>query len=196
MTSPYVPVFGNYSFMDVSASISGPGANGLVIAGPQTASAEEGITIALGEETNTQTIGSDGAVMNSLHASRAGTITIRLLKTSPKNAELQRLYNGQRQQATVWGRNIITITDVARGDLYTAYGCAFVRFPSNSYAKVGNTIEWEFHASVIDAQIGDPAAIESNYRAQLRAAQTNLGGATTTPAPFSVPGAAGMRYMP
>jgi len=167
MTAPYVPIFGNYSFMDVSAAISGPNAESMTIAGPQTASAEEGITVALGEETNTQTIGSDGAVMNSLHASRAGTITIRLLKTSPVNTELMKLYNHQRLQATRWGRNIITIRDVSRGDKYTAYGCAFVRFPSNSYAKVGNTIEWEFHASVIDADIGDPAKIEEKYLAKI-----------------------------
>jgi len=179
MTAPYVPIFGNYSFMDVNATISGPGVqdmslNGL-IAGPQAASAEEGITIALGEETNTQTIGADGAVMNSLHASRAGTVTVRLLKTSPMNRTLMKIYNDQRRQASLWGRNILTIRDVARGDKYTAYGCAFVRFPSNSYAKVGNTIEWEFHASVIDADLGSEEQIESTWAAQLEGI-TDFGG--------------------
>jgi hypothetical protein len=168
MTTGYVPIFGNYSFMDVTATITGPGANGVTIAGPQVASAEEGVTIALGEETNTQTIGADGAVMNSLHASRAGTITIRLLKTSPTNKVLQKLYNDQRKQSSLWGRNIITIRDVARNDTYTAYGCAFVRFPSNSYAKVGNTIEWEIHASVVDADLGDESTVESEWEAQLQ----------------------------
>lgn len=175
MTNPYVPIFGNYSFMDVEATLTGPGVNNLSlstgnaaqIAGPQVASAEEGVTIALGEETNTQTIGADGAVMNSLHASRAGTITIRLLKTSPMNKVLMKIYNEQRRQSSQWGRNTLTIRDVARKDTYTAYGCAFVRFPSNSYAKVGNTLEWELHASVIDANLGDEAVVEDVYRASL-----------------------------
>lgn len=163
MTNPYVPLFGTYSFMDVQAVISGPGTDGLVlggpqqIAGPQAASAEEGVTITLGEETNTQTIGADGSVMNSLHASRAGTATFRLLKTSPINKALMLLYNYQRQQSNLWGRNHIVIRDVARGDQYTLDGCAFVRFPTNAYAKVGNTLEWEMHVSLTDANLGGDA---------------------------------------
>lgn len=158
MTAPYVPIFATYSFMDVSASITGPGADGLLIAGPDVASAEEGITCALSEETNTQTIGADGSVMNSLHASRAGTATFRLMKTSPQNAALMALYNLQRNQSSLWGRNTITIRDVARGDQYTLAGCAYVRFPTNSYAKTGNVLEWEFHVSVMDPNLGSGAA--------------------------------------
>lgn len=184
MTNPYVPIFGNYSFMDVEATLTGPGVNNLSlstgnaaqIAGPQVASAEEGVTIALGEETNTQTIGADGAVMNSLHASRAGTVTVRLLKTSPMNKVLMKIYNDQRKQSSTWGRNVLTIRDVARKDTYTAYGCAFVRFPSNSYAKVGNTIEWEFHAAVIDANLGDEAQTEAVYEAHLEGIDDFGGG--------------------
>lgn len=134
--------------------MTGPLANGVVLGGPQAASAEEGMTITFGEETNTQTIGADGSVMNSLHASRAGTATFRLLKTSPLNKALMEIYNYQRQQSSRWGRNHITVRDLARDDQYTLDGCAFVRVPTNSYAKIGNTIEWEFHVSLIDPRLG------------------------------------------
>ncbi|MBO0737216.1 MAG: DUF3277 family protein [Alphaproteobacteria bacterium] len=154
MTNPYVPEFSTYSFMDVTAVLYGPGVNGLTIGGPHSASAEEGVTVTLSEETNTQTIGADGSVMNSLHASRAGTATFRLLKTSPVNQGLMRVYNYQRTQSNIWGLNTIVIRDVAREDLYTCQGCAFVRFPTNAYAKLGNTLEWEFHVSVVDASLG------------------------------------------
>jgi hypothetical protein len=160
MTNPYNPTYGAYSFMDVYATLSGPGTEGLVlngpqqIAGPLAASAEEGVTITLGEETNTQTIGADGAVMNSLHASRAGTATFRLLKTSPVNQALMKLYNYQRVQSNRWGQNTVRIEDKSRGDVYSLQGCAFVRFPTNSYAKVGNTIEWEMHVSLVDPNLG------------------------------------------
>lgn len=168
MTNPYTPLYSTYSFMDVQAVITGPNCNGLMIGGPQVASAEEGLTITLGEETNTQMIGADGSVMNSLHASRAGTITARLMKTSPINKALMAVYNFQRNQSSLWGRNTLTIRDVARGDTYTCHGVAFTRFPSNSYAKTGNTLEWEFAVSLMDPNLG------GGYENELY----NLGAAT------------------
>lgn len=168
MTNPYTPIFGTYSFMDVQAVISGPGVDNMtiggpqILAGPQAASGEEGVTITLTEETNTQMIGADGSVMNSLHASRASTAVFRLLKTSPQNKALMRIYNYQRVQSSLWGRNTITIRDVARGDEYTLHGCSFVRFPANSYAKTGNTLEWEFACSLTDALLGDALSYFSN----------------------------------
>lgn len=156
-----IPIYGTYAFADVYATISGPGGNvslngynTAIIAGPDTASAEEGITVALGEETNTQTIGADGSVMNSLHSSRAGTATIRLLKISPINKMLLEMYNYQRLSSARWAHNTIEIHDVGRGDHYTLLGCAFVRFPTNSYAKVGGVIEWEFHVSLTNPLMG------------------------------------------
>jgi hypothetical protein len=143
--------------MDVVATIFGPGTGGFLMGGPDAASAEEGLTATLGEETNTQTIGADGSVMNSLHASRAGTCTVRLMKTSPVNQLLMALYNYQRLSSLLWGRNTITVRDVARGDLYTMVGCAFVRFPTNAYAKVGNVLEYEFHVSLMDPFLGPGA---------------------------------------
>jgi len=196
MTNPYNPIYGSYSFMDVYATLWGPGCNGVVIngastviGGPEAASAEEGITITLSEETNTQTIGADGSVMNSLHASRAGTATFRLLKTSPYNNAIMRLYNYQRVQSSRWGQNTIIVTDKSRGDNYVLQGCAFVRFPTNSYAKIGNTIEWEMHVALIDPMLG----IGANYYVpwlnlpgEMGAAGTAQGGAGFIP-PSTIP---------
>lgn len=183
MTNPYNPYYGSYSFMDVYCVMSGPGTEGLVLngpipfAGPNSGSAEEGVTITLSEETNTQTIGADGSVMNSLHASRAGTATFRLLKTSPINNALIQLYNFQRVQSIRWGQNTITIEDKSRGDKYTLQGCAFVRMPTNSYAKIGNTIEWEMHVALVDPMLG----IGTNYYIPYAATGAGSMGAGGTP---------------
>jgi hypothetical protein len=149
------PLYGTYAFQDITCSINGPGGN-FVVAGPETAAAEEGISIAWGEESNTQTIGADGSVMNSMHSARAGTVTIRLLKTAPNNRKLQQMFHYQHQSSAYWGRTTITIDDIARGDAYTLLGCAFVRSPNNAYAKVGNILEYEFHVSLIDNNLGGP----------------------------------------
>ena len=53
-----------YSFMDVTASLSGP--TGEIDLGYGSASSEEGITVAMGGPKNTMTIGADGEVMHSL----------------------------------------------------------------------------------------------------------------------------------
>ena|SRR6516165_7083458 len=150
------PLYATYAFQDVTASLSGPG-GAFIISGPETAAAEEGITITWGEESNSQTIGSDGSVMNSMHSSRAGTVTFRLMKTSPNNQRIMAMFNYQHQSSAFWGRNTITIADVARGDLYTCVGCAWVRVPTNSYAKIGNVLEYELHTAQIDPNLGPGA---------------------------------------
>jgi hypothetical protein len=151
------PLYQTYGFQDVTASLSGPG-GAFTISGPETAAAEEGITITWGEESNSQTIGADGSVMNSMHSARAGTVTFRLMKTSPNNQRIMQLFSWQHQSTAYWGRNTITIADTARGDLYTLVGCAWVRVPTNSYAKVGNTLEYELHVALIEANLGPGAA--------------------------------------
>ncbi|EAP1742638.1 DUF3277 family protein [Salmonella enterica] len=65
-----------YSFTDVTASISGP--TGVIDLGYGSASSEEGITVAMAGPKNTMTIGADGEVMNSLHADKSGTVTVKL----------------------------------------------------------------------------------------------------------------------
>lgn len=69
-----------YSFMDVTATLTGP--TGSIDLGYGSASSEEGIVVAMGGPKNTMTIGADGEVMHSLHADKSGTITVNLLKTS------------------------------------------------------------------------------------------------------------------
>jgi hypothetical protein len=150
------PLYATYAFQDITASLVGPGGS-FIISGPETAAAEEGITITWGEESNTQTIGADGSVMNSMHSARAGTCTFRLMKTSPNNQRIMSLFNYQHQSSAYWGRNTITISDTARGDLYTLVGCAWVRVPTNTYAKVGNVLEYEMHVALISPNLGPGA---------------------------------------
>lgn len=141
-----------YSFLDVHASITGPG--GSFQLGSGAGAAEEGISFEMKEEKNTQTIGADGTGMNSLHAGNAGKVTVRLLKTSPVNAQLSQLYNQQRQSSALWGQNVFSLNDSARGDVVAATGCAFMKHPNLQYAKDGNVIEWEFEAITLDILLG------------------------------------------
>ena len=141
-----------YSFLDVNASISGPG--GSFRLGSGTGAAEEGITVAMTEEKNTMTVGADGKVMHSLHAGKSGKVTVRLLKTSPVNAQLSQLYQLQAQSSAVWGVNTMTVNDVARGDVVSCRDVAFAKHPDLVYAKDGNVNEWEFMAGYIDQLLG------------------------------------------
>lgn len=59
-----------YSFMDVTATLTGP--TGSIDLGYGSASSEEGIVVAMGGPKNTMTIGADGEVMHSLHADKSG----------------------------------------------------------------------------------------------------------------------------
>ena len=79
-----------YSFLDVNASLVGPG--GAINLGQGAATSEEGITIEAAEDINTMVVASDGTPMHSLSANKAGTVTVRLIKTSPVNQKLSALY--------------------------------------------------------------------------------------------------------
>lgn len=138
-----------YSFMSVTAAISGPNGSFDLSNG----NSEGGISHSMREDKNAQTVGADGTVMNSLHAGNTGTVTVRLLKTSPVNALLSNMYAADKSDATVWGQNVITIRDVARGDHVTCSQCAFKKFPDETWDKEGPALEWTFDA-VIDAQLG------------------------------------------
>jgi hypothetical protein len=159
-TNALAPHYGVYSFIDVTAEIySLTLGSSFRLGGDGTSQAEEGITIVYTEETNTQTIGADGSVMNSLHAAMAGTLTTRLLKISPVNYQLAQLYNYQRMSSATWGNNTITIRDVNRMESITCVGCAFSRFPQITYNKVGAVMEWEFHVSVIMPKFTKPTLL-------------------------------------
>lgn len=141
-----------YSFIDVTASIAGPG--GAFNLGYGEAAAEEGIVTTMTGDKNTMTIGADGEGMHSLHADKSGTVTLRYLKTAPINAKLMALYDAQSLSSSLWGQNLITIRNTASGDTTTARSCAFKKKPDLRYAKDGDIVEWIFDTIKIDTILG------------------------------------------
>ena len=135
-----------YSFLDVQAAIVGPG--GSFNLGSGSGAAEEGITITYKEDKNIQHTGADGKVMNSLNASRSGSVVVRLLKTSPVNAQLSLMYNIQAQASSAWGLNIISIRNNVSGDSITCTDVAFKKWPDITYDKDGKHNEWAFDAKL------------------------------------------------
>lgn len=134
-----------YSFLNVVATITGPGAIALNLASG-AAVAEEGLTIEAAEDKNVMTIGADGKGQHSLVANNACLITVRLLKTSPVNFQLMLMYNLQSASAALWGVNIFTLQDTGRGDLVIAQLAAFKKKPTLTYAKEAGLNEWTFDA--------------------------------------------------
>lgn len=133
---------GVYSFLNVNATMVGPG--GAINLAAGAAVAEEGITIEPVEDKNVMTIGADGEGQHSLVASDACTITIRLLKTSPINAKLNQLYLAQSASSALWGRNTIVVTDSGRNDNTAVQAVAFKKKPTLTYAKEAGMNEWTF----------------------------------------------------
>src|ERR1700690_3265850 len=111
-----MPILPTYSFLDVQATITGPG--GAFALGSGSANAKEGITVEFIEDKDNMIIGADGSAMHSLIASKGGTATIRLLKTSPVNSQLQQLYAYQQTSSAFWGQNLIRLTNAVTGDEY------------------------------------------------------------------------------
>lgn len=142
-----------YSFLDVTASLTGP--TGVIDLGQGSANSEEGITQTMGGNKNTMTIGADGEVMHSLHADKSGTITVTLLKTSPVNKKLSLAYNAQSQSSATWGNNVIVIRNTASGDISTARSCAFQKQPDFNNAKEGGTVAWVSDCGKIDQLLGE-----------------------------------------
>jgi hypothetical protein len=138
--------------MDNMCSISGP--NGSFSLGYGSCNAEGGISVVMVEDKNTMTIGADGCVMHSLHAGKGATITVRLLKTSPTNAQLSQMYGRDTQNSGQHGLNTISIRDMARNDVITAQLCAFKKFADVTYAKDGGEMVWTFDAGVVDFYLG------------------------------------------
>jgi hypothetical protein len=141
-----------YSFLNIVAAINGPG--GSINLGMGAALAEEGISVEATGDKSAMTIGTGGEGMHSLFADNSGTITVRMLKTSPVNAQLQNMYNFQTQSSATHGRNTITIRDAARGDSITATEVAFKKRAPLSYAKEGGMNEWIFDAIKITQILG------------------------------------------
>lgn len=144
-----------YSFLDVQGSISGPG--GAFSIGQGAGVAEEGITVEFEEDKDTMTIGAGGSVMHSLHAGKAGKVSVRLLKTSPTNQLLNQLYNFQTTSSVNHGQNVITFRDTARGDVINARESGFMKHPTIVYSKDGPMNEWVFNVGRLDITLGTGA---------------------------------------
>ena len=136
-----------YSFLSIQGSIVGPG--GVFNLGYGAGNAEDAIQIAMGQEKTTTTAGAGGEIMQALHASNIGTMTFRLLKTSPVNFDLSVLYNAQRLFPALWGQNIIRVMDINRGDVIIGTQMAFVKHSDIGYDVNGNINEWAFRGKVI-----------------------------------------------
>lgn len=131
-----------YSFLNISCAVAGPGLAANLGAGASVS--EEGITIEAVEDKNQMTIGADGKGQHSLLATDAAKITVRLLKTSPINALLMAAFDAQSISSALWGQNVFTIVDSARGDTTIAQSCAFTKKPAINYKKEGDLLEWVF----------------------------------------------------
>lgn len=141
-----------YSFLDVNASLVGPG--GAINLGNGAATSEEGITIEPTEDINTMTIGADGTPMHSLHADKSGVVTVRLLKTSPVNQQLAQMYAFQTANGANHGGNTLSIANNRMNDVITCQQVAFRKAPTITYGKEGGMNEWSFHAGIIDRVLG------------------------------------------
>lgn len=135
---------GTWSFLDVKAGITGPG--GAFSLGSDTEVSEEAISVEPTGDKNIMTIGASGAGMHNLRADKSGTITVRLLRTSPRNAQLQALYNYQTAAGKTHGKNTITITNKETGEIITATKVAFAKESARTFAVEGGVLEWIFHA--------------------------------------------------
>lgn len=143
---------GTYSFLDVVATMTGPGVQ--VNLGAGAAAAEEGISTEMIEETDTMRGGADGAQMHSLHGSKAARVMVRYLKTSPTNSILDAAYRYQRQSGLLWGKNVLVVANPVTGDKYVYTQVAFTKHPNNGWDKEGPVIEWEFNCGVMEPLIG------------------------------------------
>lgn len=145
-----------YSFADVVCSITGPGGSFIL---SEDNIADEGITIEMADDKSTMTTGATRGGMHSLHESRAGRVTIRLLKNSPNNRRLAELYRYQTQSSAYFGQNTISLSNPIWQDDHTCSQCGFVRMPTNTNAKDGGTMEWVFNSLDIDSVLGDGIAL-------------------------------------
>lgn len=141
-----------YSFEDVQATLNGPG--GSVILGAGASVAQEGISIDFVDDKDAMLTGADGSVVHSLRASKAAVATIRLLKTSPVNAQLSQMYSTQARTSALWGQNVLTVSNPVTGDDYPCTEVAFKKFPQITWAQDANFNEWSFNCGKADPILG------------------------------------------
>jgi len=146
---------GVYSFIDNNATWSGPG--GTISLGNGSGAAEEGMTIEYDDDIGHMDIGADGVVQHSLHANKSGTITIRVLKTSPINQKISTKIAFQRASAQNYGQDVFSIQNSVTGDVITCQRVAPKHFSPLTYAKDAGMNEWKLNAGLIEPVLGGNA---------------------------------------
>ena len=147
-----IPGLYAYSFKYFNASIIGLGGNFALAEG--AGAAEGGISFEFEMDSNQQTVGADGSVMNTLIQARNGVCTVRLLQTSPVCQQLDTMFNLQHDAGIGWGANVISGTDSASGDFVKASGVAFRRQPGLVKAMRGAELVYPFHVAQLYIQRG------------------------------------------
>lgn len=147
MTAPIA-----YSFQDITASIKGPGGSFSL---SDQGLADEGITVAMIDDKTSMVTGASGDGMHSLHAAKAGRVTIRLLQNSPIRRKLNDMYNFQTASSANTGKNTLTVSNPAWGDEHVCQFGAFVKQPDFTKAKEGGTLEWVLNFILVDTVLGD-----------------------------------------
>ena len=144
--------FGAYSFVDVNATISGPGGSfSLSSAGLS----DEGVVLTQASDKNTMTVGAAGDGMHSMRASTAVRITVSLLKIGTGNAQLNALYRYQSMSSAYWGQNTFTITNAVTGDSIVCTGSAFIKQTDVGYKTEGGLNVWAFDCIASQQILGD-----------------------------------------
>ena len=115
---------------------------------------KEGITVTTVGSRNVMTPGADGEVMHSLKADKSGTVTVRLLYTSPVNATLQTMFNAQSLSSSAWGNNVITIRNKGNNEIIMCRSAAFQKLPDRVFSEEGQMVEWVFDCGKIDVITG------------------------------------------
>lgn len=141
-----------YSFKDVSATLTG--AAGFINLGYGSGSAKEGITVTLAQPRNNMTVGADGEVMHALRCDKSGTVTVRLLYTSPVNSQLQTMFDAQSLSSSTWGANVLAIRNSGNSEIVTCRDVAFQGQPERVYNEDGQMLEWVFDCGKIDTATG------------------------------------------
>lgn len=141
-----------YGFVDIQCAIKGPGGSFSISEG---GIADEGITVAMTDDKTSMVTGADGYGMHSLHESKSGRVTIRLLKNSPINRQLNDMYDYQQLSSAYTGKNTLTVSNPAWGDDHICQYGAFVKRPDIGYGKDGATQEWAMNFIYIDTKLGD-----------------------------------------
>lgn len=141
-----------YAFQNITASLVGPGV--AIDLGMGSSAAEEGISVTMSAPRNEKTMGADGNGMHSLKADKSGTVTVRLLETSSRNALLQAAFNVQQNAPEYWGANVITIRNRGNNETTVCRGCAFQGQPEIKYGAVAGIKEWVFDCLKIDTVTG------------------------------------------